>query len=124
MAPIRIAGAHNPCNQVEFEIELTDGEVLPLTVPKAQYIAKPIMDKYEPWLREWERKVTSPDTDPAERATMHEYDPMLKLFELILPKATYNKIAKLTKGELMALDKEWLNASDMSVGESSASDKS
>ncbi|MGW4718879.1 hypothetical protein [Nocardia sp. NPDC004260] len=122
MAPIRIAGAHNPVNQVEFEVELPEEEILSFTVPKAQYIAKPLMEKYEKWYSEWEKQATSPD--PAEREKLRDYDPTLKMFELVLPRDIYKKVASLSRGELMDLDREWTTRSGIKVGESSASNAS
>lgn len=119
---IRIAGAHNPVNQINFEVELDGGEVLAFTVPKAQYIAKPVMDEYETWFMDWQTTAMS-TTKTAEkaRAKMHDYDPMLKLFEMVLPADVYVKIAALTRGELQDLDRNWTEMSGITLGESAAS---
>lgn len=125
MAPIRIPGAHNPVNQVEFELELAGEEILAFTVPKYQYIAKPVMDKYEPWYLDWQKRALAVDDESAaERETMHDTEPILALLEALLPKSVYNKIAKLTRGELMAIDTHWTKESSITLGESVASDPS
>lgn len=119
---IRITGAHNPANQLDFEIELPNGEILEFTVPKAQYIAKPIMDKFETWFLVWQTMAMSTgDEGETARQKMRDYDPMLKLFELVLPKETYKQIATLTRGELMDLDKNWTEESGIKLGEFGAS---
>ena len=122
---IRIPGAHNPVNQIEFELELANDEVLAFTVPKYEYIAKPVMEKYEPWYREWSALAASTDEELAEqRDALRDTDPILKLIEMLLPKAVYNKIAKLTRGELMAIDQTWTQESGVTLGESGASSES
>jgi len=122
---IRIAGARNPENQVDFEVELDDGSVLEFTVPKVEYLPEPVMEEYEPWLEEWEKKVkASTKASAADRKKMRTYDPMLKLLELLLPAETYSKVTGLARGVLIDIDNQWLKASGVKVGESGASARS
>lgn len=119
---IRIAGASNPVNQLEFEVELDDGDTLTFTVPKAQYLPESVMAEYEPWLEDWQKRVRSTSkAGAAERAKMRTYDPMLRLLELLLPEGVHAKLSTCTRGVLMDIDRQWLKESDTTVGESGAS---
>lgn len=121
-APVRIVGARNPVNQVPFELELADGEICAFTLPKVQYIPKPIMDAYEPWLLEWQIKASAVGKNGAKaREKMRDTDAILKLLEMLLPPEMYANVAGLTRGELLDINTQWGDRSDAVLGESGAS---
>lgn len=109
----RITGAHDPKVQLEFEVPLADGKVLEFVVPKLQYLPPAKAASFATWVGE-----------TADGEAKSDVLATKKLLELATSAATFKVLDKLTAGEIREIGDYWQEQSNVTPGESSASDDS
>ncbi|EME14809.1 hypothetical protein [Rhodococcus triatomae] len=115
MPTFRITPAHDESVQVKFEIPIKGRQkLLEFSVPRVQFLSKPIADEYAEWFSERSNSEEG----------LKEHDSILKLLELTTTPQVYEALAKLTVGELNQISAIWGEQSTASLGESSPSSDS